>query len=1427
MCNKARQILVGKGFLCVTGDVNLKVEEITKWQWKSGKIRAVSHKDASDQDLKVFVEFDHEKLENRRWIRVYEPPMKIFLVEHSLTFAARKWPGSATAVQWPAVLFRPLVDNAGVVLILVEYLLFKERCFVSQGTLQSVQECDCNLMSRKHLQDFDCSRISVKDLQALQKEVEAWQRKHSYVQLLLGGTLNLTGCKVKVYCMESSNQWCYATVKHQDQYTQTLQVQNEQFGTLQNINPALLEIEVLSQNIEHSQTSSGKRRSSKNVTDLEAKKGRFGCEFLTERQTQSTNGVSSLVQVAGFCQAGTKDSNERVMDLPTAAYYRDNDRTVLVKKQPRPMEAQTGVQENLKSFCRLYQQVTVPSIPSHVSGVLLGSTASTPGTKERLQQTPLPAYSPPSIHVETPPGPAPKNENHFLKDMCEPSRGLQPNSLFQTEFSKTQNPVEAACTSFFTPQATSKKLQQTQSNTGSFLTIQTSPVNHSLNLSNSKVDTALPSSLELRKLLETSSHAQKQTAYPNLLSGTPSKPTEQAVGCPANLEQCNRSPVPNARQLFNSEDRNITRPPTSCGDKESPWSHLNGKTLENQWDQRPKSGEEEDDKDVLKALLESGSPGGVNAKASKSILNDAEEVKRLQRSGECFLQDASCNSIAPQLHKCRECRLVNYRKKSRSEEDGSVFCRFFHFRRLQFTKHGVLREDGFLTPDKYDSKALNLWMPQPSHVKGLDLETSKYILANIGDQFCQLVMQEKEIMASIEPYKEIVWKRAVQGVRDMCDVCDTTLFNIHWVCPKCGFGVCPDCFRIKKSKNSDDTRADVFSWMRCVKGQLHEPDNLMPTQIIPGTALYDVGDIVHSVRGKWGIKANCPCSNRHSKTSPKPAIKEERKQQNVIAAISLSLRPLFHNKPSDLVPSTSTKTTDTAANPASSVLHQNPFSWITEFANPSVNKENKDKVLASTVKNETKQSSLFPSLNCLLAKPTSTLHTFNNLVLTPVPNSSTGSLRSLLNGGQTDSGQKSRPKILDDIFASIVQSKVPSDSSKRVDVKEAVGQSAVLSQEVPHSWLCDNRLLCLQDPTHKNNWNIFRECWKQGQPVMVSGMHKILNSDLWKPETFRKEFGEQEVELVNCRTNEIITGTTVGDFWNGFEDLSKRLKTKDGELMVLKLKDWPPGQDFRDMMPTRFDDLMNNIPLPEYTRRIGKLNLASRLPDYFVRPDLGPKMYNAYGLITDEDRKYGTTNLHLDISDAANVMVYVGIPKGEPDHEKVLQTIEDGDADEQTIKRLVEEKEKPGALWHIYSAKDTDKIRQLLKKVADEQGHENPPDHDPIHDQSSYLDRPLRKRLLQEYGVQGWAIVQFLGDAVFIPAGAPHQVHNLYSCIKVAEDFVSPEHVKHCFRLTQEFRYLSNTHTNHEDKLQVKNVIFHAVKDVVGMLKTHESSIKP
>lgn len=46
------------------------------------------------------------------------------------------------------------------------------------------------------------------------------------------------------------------------------------------------------------------------------------------------------------------------------------------------------------------------------------------------------------------------------------------------------------------------------------------------------------------------------------------------------------------------------------------------------------------------------------------------------------------------------------------------------------------------------------------------------------------------------------------GVREMCDVCDTTLFNMHWVCHKCGFVVCLDCYKVKVRGSKDDGKSE-------------------------------------------------------------------------------------------------------------------------------------------------------------------------------------------------------------------------------------------------------------------------------------------------------------------------------------------------------------------------------------------------------------------------------------------------------------------------------------------------------------------------------------------------------------------------------------------------------------------------------------------
>ncbi|XP_060860355.1 lysine-specific demethylase 3A-like isoform X4 [Metopolophium dirhodum] len=801
-----------------------------------------------------------------------------------------------------------------------------------------------------------------------------------------------------------------------------------------------------------------------------------------------------------------------------------------------------------------------------------------------------------------------------------------------------------------------------------------------------------------------------------------------------------------------------------------------------------------------------------------------------------FFQSGPCLNAGPKIHKCRECRIFINNKKNdlmTQDEIDNIFCRFYAFRRLFTNKTGQLMNAGFPDPflDITEDDA-NLWLPNPEcPPSSLDVEVAKKVLVEAGRQFCYLVKEENKAL-TLSPYfqgKPIAWKKAANGVREMCDVCLTTIFNYHWACAKCGFGVCIDCVKARLNGSSELPNAatmtkkdlrekDTFTWMTCNSKHNHDVERLMLTQIVASDSMDVVFSDLHKVSTLWNLAIECGCPDHPFPEIPGDASTDD---------------------DDDNVPSMSqASTSNTDDNSQSSLAENSEISSAENLKNESADNskikvsEDSQNIPAEGSKNsaaENSKKSPDESSSGNIAEESKSLSQ-NAINIEPqIAGCSNGGRASVQSHpGRREQALKHFVRKKNKYLKTIPREPLPPRVMTLAESREFFPNN-------PHTWLCDGKLLRLLDPEDPTNCDMFQEQWKRGQPVMVSDVGQRLNPELWSPYSFSRDFGEFTNDLIDCATGMLVEGKTMKQFWDGFEDESKRLKGPDGKHMLLKLKDWPVGTDFADTLPEsvfryRFDDLMRVLPLKDYTLRDGNLNLAARLPACFVRPDLGPKMYSAYGNAGNRDsakQLMSTTNLHLDVSDAVNVMVYVAIShksenQDEADHEwhvkEAYRAIDEAGCDMASRRRAREPKELPGAVWHIYHAKDADSIRDLLNKVSAERGEPLEPNHDPIHDQSSYLDADLRARLYTEYGVQGYAVVQCLGDAIFIPAGAPHQVRNLHSCIKVAGDFVSPENVSQCFRLMNEFRELSSSHSNHEDKLQIKNIMFHAVKDSISVL---------
>jgi lysine-specific demethylase 3 len=88
---------------------------------------------------------------------------------------------------------------------------------------------------------------------------------------------------------------------------------------------------------------------------------------------------------------------------------------------------------------------------------------------------------------------------------------------------------------------------------------------------------------------------------------------------------------------------------------------------------------------------------------------------------------------------------------------------------------------------------------------------------------------------------------------------------------------------------------------------------------------------------------------------------------------------------------------------------------------------------------------------------------------------------------------------------------------------------------------------------------------------------------------------------------------------------------------MLQLKDWPPSELFEGRLARHSAEFISGLPFHEYTHpKYGNLNLLSKLPEYILKPDLGPKACIAYGMREELGWGDSVIKLHSNLFDVVS-----------------------------------------------------------------------------------------------------------------------------------------------------------------------------------------------
>ncbi|MCP9266457.1 Lysine-specific demethylase 3B [Dirofilaria immitis] len=323
-------------------------------------------------------------------------------------------------------------------------------------------------------------------------------------------------------------------------------------------------------------------------------------------------------------------------------------------------------------------------------------------------------------------------------------------------------------------------------------------------------------------------------------------------------------------------------------------------------------------------------------------------------------------------------------------------------------------------------------------------------------------------------------------------------------------------------------------------------------------------------------------------------------------------------------------------------------------------------------------------------------------------------------------------------------------------------------------------------------------------PIIVENVnrHPRYRRSLWTQEAFEKIVAcDRSLRILDTRDFSTVMihdkPCSLKMFWSKF-GLKRNVNDN-----YMKIKDFPESKLFSSIAPEQYINLYEVMPFLDYTHvnreesGRGRLNLLNLFNDKRERPDPGPKVYICFGLYNAPH--LASTPLHLDVSDAVNFYL-------------VEQRLDAEGFRGYHRERALREPEKAGAIWKIFHPNDNMKIRAAIEE-EEWKG-------DVIHNQDVVVTREMMD-FFKERGIECRMFVQNEGDVVFIPSGAAHQVQNINSCIKIAEDFVAPEGIDYTVTVTDELRFLRAK----DDLVQVDKLLHLACAAAAAVLQNNEPGL--